>query len=142
VRPSRRFRFHLLGLAHLPSRKEISACAYTQKVVKLAHMLTDLDHEVIFYGGEDSDVEAHEFVQVISAVERVACYGDYDWRTEFFRHDGADRAYQTFNANAIRAIRARHRRGDFLLCSMGAYQRPIADAGYAEHVWVVEPGIG
>ena len=135
-------RFHLLGLAHLPTHRDISACAFTQKVLKLARMLGNLGHEVIFYGGEGSDVPASEFVQVISAAERRACYGDYDWHSEFFRHDAADTAHRIFNRNAIEAIRARCRPGDFLLCSMGNYHRPIADAQYPEHMWVVEPGIG
>jgi glycosyltransferase involved in cell wall biosynthesis len=136
------FRFHLLGLAHMPTCREVSACAYTQKVIKLAGMLGRLGHEVLFYGGEGSDVVADEFVQVLSTDERRACYGDYDWRSQFFRHDPADAAHQTFNRNAIAGIRQRHRPGDFLLCTMGTYHRPVADAGYPSHLWVVEPGIG
>jgi glycosyltransferase involved in cell wall biosynthesis len=137
-----RFRFHLLGLAHLPTHREVSACAYTQKTIKLARMLGTLGHEVIFYGGEGSEVAADEFVPVVSADERRACYGDYDWRSEFFRQDCSDAAHQTFNRNAIAAIRERHRAGDFLLCTMGTDHRPIAEAGYDNHLWVVEPGIG
>jgi glycosyltransferase involved in cell wall biosynthesis len=135
-----RFRFHLLGLAHLPTHRDISTCAYTQKIIKLARMLKNLGHSVIFYGGEGSDVQCDEFVQVISAAERRACYGDYDWTREFFRHDGRDAAHQAFNAHAISAIRARQRPGDFLLCTMGNYQQPIAQA--LQNLWVVEPGIG
>ncbi len=141
-RTDRPFRFHLLGLAHLPTTREVSACAFTQKVLKLARMLRALGHEVIFYGGEGSDVNADECVEVISADERRQCYGDYDWRSEFFRHSGEDSAHQIFNRNAIAAIRERMRAGDFLLCTMGTYQRPIATADYPAHLWVVEPGIG
>lgn len=133
-------RFHLLGLAHLPTRREFSPCAYTQKVIKLARMLKTLGHEVLFYGGEGSEVACDEFVPVLSAEARRACYGDYDWRREFFRHDGNDAAHRTFNRNAIHAIRARQQPGDFLLCPMGTYQQPIADA--LDGMWVVEPGIG
>ncbi len=100
-------RFHLLGLAHLPTRREFSPCAYTQKVIKLARMLKMLGHEVLFYGGEGSEVACDEFVPVLSAEARRACYGDYDWRREFFRHDGNDAAHRAFNRNAIHAIRAR-----------------------------------
>ena len=81
------FRFHLLGLAHLPTHPSVSACAYTQKVIKLARMLRQLGHAVTFYGGEGSEVVADECVQVVSAADRRAAYGDYDWQTEFFRHD-------------------------------------------------------
>src|SRR5262245_12332288 len=120
-----RFRFHLLGLAHLPTHREYSPCAYTQKVLKLARMLKSLGHEVLFCGGEGSEVDCDEFVPVLSAAERRASYGDYDWRREFFRHDGGDAAHRAFNRNAAAAIRARQRAGDFLLCTMGAYHRPV-----------------
>ena len=72
-----KFRFHLLGLAHLPTHWEYSLCAYTQKVIKLARMLKALEHQVIFYGGEGSEVECDEFVQVVTATDRLTCYGDY-----------------------------------------------------------------
>lgn len=134
------FRFHLLGLAHVPTNWEISSCAYTQKVLKLAKMLESLGHEVVFYGGEGSDVECDEFVQVITDSQRKATYGDYDWRTEFFKHDGNDAAYQTFNENALAVIKASQRAGDFLLCSMGTYQKPIADG--LPGIRVIESGVG
>lgn len=142
--PYRRMRFHLLGLAHLPTNKqpEVLCCAYTQKVVKLAQMLDSLGHEVIFYGGEGSDVACDEFVQVVSAAERLACYGDYDW-TEGYKHDGRDAAYQAFNVRASREIIARYEPGDFLLCSMGNYQKPIVDAVVpGRDIIEVESGIG
>src|SRR4051812_44031363 len=75
--PVRRFRFHLLGLAHLPTHRDCSPCAYTQKTVKLARMLKSLGHQVVFYGGEGSEVECDEFVPVVTAADRLACYGDY-----------------------------------------------------------------
>lgn len=138
--PTTRFCFHLLGLAHLPTYRDYSPCAFTQKIVKLGRMLKALDHQVIFYGGEGSEVECDEFVQVVSDAERAACYGDYDRRTEFFRHDPDDSAHRTFNRNAVAAIKARQRPGDFLLCTLGTYHKPIADA--VAELRVVEPGIG
>jgi len=137
----RPFRFHLLGLAHLPTRAEISTCAYTQKVIKLAWMLRSLEHEVIFYGTEGSEVLFCENVTVLSEQVRRATYGDYDWNREFFRHSGTDLAQRTFNENAVEEINKRKRPGDFLLCTMGNYQKPIAD-GVGEGMFVVEPGIG
>ncbi len=134
-----RGRFHLLGLAHLPTARAMRACAYTQKVWKLSKMLLDLGHEVILYGGEGSDAPCTEFVECVTEAERRACYGDYDWRKEFFRHDGGDSAHQAFNARAIPAILARKQPGDLLLCSMGTYQKPIADA---VGMRTVESGIG
>jgi len=136
----RQLRFHLLGLAHLPTSKEYRPCAYTQKIIKLARMLKSLGHHVTFYGGEGSDVECDENVTVLSNAVRQQCYGEYDWRSEFFKHDGNDLAYTTFSRNTIPEIQARKRDGDFLLITMGNYQKPIADAAGVR--FVVESGIG
>lgn len=134
------FRFHLLGLAHVPTHRDVYCCAYTQKVVKLSKMLKSLGHTVFLYAGEGSDADCDEFIQVVSDADRKACYGDYDWHSGFFKHDGKDAAYQTFNTNAIPAIKDRQQPGDFLLCTMGTYQKPIADA--LTDIRVVESGIG
>ena len=60
----KQLRFHLLGLAHLATHRNNSACAYTQKVVKLAKMLKEHGHTLYFYGVEGSEVEADEFIEV------------------------------------------------------------------------------
>jgi glycosyltransferase involved in cell wall biosynthesis len=117
-------RFHLLGLAHTKTNRSYMSCAYTQKVLKLARMLTDLGHEVIHYGAAGSDVPC-EHVSVLTDADQHKAYGDYDWQREFFRHDPNDHAYQTFNKNAIREINARKRQDDFLLVSFGGYQMPV-----------------
>ena len=107
-------RFHLLGLAHLPTTREYQNCAFSQKIVKLGRMLTELGHDVTFYGAEGSDVMCREFVPVLSEAERMACYGEYDWRKVPFREGtGDDVAHQTFNANAIREIAHGNRRATF-----------------------------
>lgn len=134
-----KFRFHLLGLAHLPTSREYMSCAYTQKALKLASMLKSLGHTVLFYGGEGSEVESDESIQVVSHADRVRTYGDYDWRTDFFKHGPKDHAHQTFNQNAIEAINARKQERDFLLCPMGNYHHPIADA---VGLTAVESGVG
>jgi len=134
-----KFRFHLLGLAHIPTRKEISACAYTQKVYKLASMLRSLGHYVIFYGVENSEVDCDEYHICLTDKDRRACYGDYDWDKEFFKHDGKDAAYTGFAKQAIETInRIKHPR-DFLLIPMGNYQQSISDG---TGLLTIESGIG
>lgn len=134
-------RFHLLGLAHLPTNKtEALACAYSQKVLKMAKMLKSLGHTVIFYGVEGSDVECDEFVQVSTQSVLKETYGDYDWHSECYRHHQEDLAYTTFNRNAIAEINRRKQSRDFLLIPMGNFQRPISDA--VEIPFTVEMGIG
>jgi len=94
---------------------------------------------VIHYGVEGSEVPCEDVV-CLTDLEQKAVYGDYDWRSEFFKHDPKDEAYQTFNIRATKAIRDRKTGNDILLISFGNYQRPIADA--VEIPFSVEMGIG
>lgn len=134
------YTFHLLGLAHIPTNKKMVACAYTQKTIKLASMLKSLGHKVYFYGTEGSQVECDEFIQVSTKQDRINCYGEYDWTKEFFKHDPKDSAHQIFTKNAIAEINKRKQEKDFLLITMGNYQKPIADA--VNLYLTVETGIG
>jgi glycosyltransferase involved in cell wall biosynthesis len=134
-----KLRFHLLGLAHLETNKSNSACAYTQKIVKLAKMIKSYGHTVYFYGVEGSEVECDEFIQVSTQAILHEVYGDYDRSRDFFKHDPKDLAHQTFNLNAIREINARKQSTDILLCPMGNYQEPVSAA---VSLLTVEPGIG
>lgn len=134
------FRFHLLGLAHLPTNEGMQSCAYTQKVWKLAKMLKKLGHSVFFYGGEGSEVECDRYYTVVTDAERKACYGDYNWGKEFFKHDPTDAVHKAFAARCIAEINAHKRKDDFLLCPMGTYDQPIADA--VKLRYTVESGIG
>lgn len=132
--------FHVLGLAHLPTVREISTCAYTQKILKLCSMLKKLNHKVIFYGVESSNVECDEFVQCLSLTEMEEVYGKYDYAREFFKHDGNDKAYVTFNTRAAAHINKIKNSDDFLLITMGNYQKLVADA--VQLTFTVEAGIG
>jgi glycosyltransferase involved in cell wall biosynthesis/SAM-dependent methyltransferase len=133
-------RFHVLGLQHTVSSKEFVACAYTQKVVKFAKMMTDRGHTVIHYGHEDSDLQCSEHVPVLTNEDWKKTYGDHDWRAHFFKFDTGDYAYTTFNANAIREIGKRKQRNDFILPFWGSGHRAICDAH--PDLICVEPGIG
>ena len=137
---SRTFRFHLLGLAHVPVHRDYSSCAYTQKILKLSKMLTDNGHEVILYAGEGSEAVCSELVECVSNEDRIRAYGDYDWRSEFFKHAPDDHAYKTFNENASREILKRRRERDFLLVTFGNYQLPIVNT--VGIPMTVEAGIG
>lgn len=136
---NQKMRFHLLGLAHLATNRTNSACAYTQKVLKLAKIIKNYGHTLYFYGVEGSEVVCDESITVSSQDILVRCYGDYDKSKEFFKHNPFDLAHRTFNQNAIKAINERKQTHDVLLCPMGNYQKPIADA---VELLTVESGIG
>lgn len=134
-----KLRFHFLGLAHLETHKRNSSCAYTQKIIKLAKMIKDYGHTIYFYGVEGSEVTCDEFIQVSTQEILKSTYGDYDRSKNFFQQDPNDFAHQNFNKNAINAILENKQDRDILLCPMGTYQKPIADA---VKLLTIEPGIG
>jgi len=137
---SSKFRFHVLGVPHTVSNKEYTGCAYTQKVVNFCKMMTTRGHHVIHYGHEDSDVLCTEHVTVTENKDLVRAYGNYDWRKGFFKFDVNDPAYTVFYSRAIRQIRARAEKYDFVLPFFGAGHRPVCDA--LPELITVEPGIG
>lgn len=142
----KKYRFHLLGLVHLPQSKKYMSCAFTQKNRKLTKMLIDLGHEVFFYGGEGSDVIEYcennprlTFIKTHTLEDIRKDYGDgdnrfelgYDWTTQDFRHDfNKEKKPSTlkFYLNAIKYINSIKRPDDFLLCTQGNYHKPVADA--------------
>ena len=154
----KRFRFHLLSLAHLPQSKKYSSCAFTQKNRKLARMLTSLGHTVFFYGAEGSDIEEYcnsknlHFVQTHTLKDIRKDYGDGDNRYEIgynytntdYRHDfnKSPRKPSTlkFYDSCIKHINKIKKPDDFLLASQGPYLKPIIDA--IKLYLTVESGVG
>lgn len=148
----RPFRFHLLGLVHLPVSERFMGCAFTQKIVKLSKMLLSLGHEVYLYGAETSDAPCTEFIQTHTMSDIRQEWGDgdnryelgYDWRGWGFRHDFNDNIKTgvtlKFYEKAVVGIEARKRDDDFLLNMQGYYHKPICDQ--LDLFLTCEPGIG
>lgn len=154
-RQDRKYRFHILGLAHVPVSEVFMGCAFTQKILKLVKMLTGLGHEVILYGAAGSDdipgvelVITHTMRDIRESWgegdNRPQCEGlGYDWKTKGFKHDfntARTEATKKYYDNAWAYINKNKRDDDFLLVMQGVYQKPIADA---VGLWLTcEPGIG
>ena len=136
----KKYRLHVLGLAHTKTTKEFSHCAYTQKVYKFGKMLTDLGHEVYHYGAEGSDLQCTEHITCVTDSEQVYTYDDRGWPNVIFNPDYYnDLAYKKFNERAIIEINKRKQPKDMLLCSMGRAQKSIADK---VGMLAIEMGIG
>jgi glycosyltransferase involved in cell wall biosynthesis len=147
----RKYRFHLLGLVHLPVSEKYMGCAFTQKIVKMSKMLLSLGHEVIIYGAEGSDAPCTEFVQTHTLSDIRQEWGDgdnrfdigYDWYTNGFRHDFNQARTPTtlkFYEAAGKYISKVKRPDDFLLLMQGKYHSPVAKM--ANLHLTCEPGIG
>lgn len=136
----KKHRLHLLTLPHTVTHHDYVACAYTQKNLKFAKMMTLRGHEVIHYGHERSEVVCSEHVTVTDDAVLREAYGDHDWRRHQFRHNTTDHANQEFVRRAIPEVQRRVRQNDFLLCSWGIGHQPIANA--VPQAIAVEPGVG
>jgi len=147
----KKYKFHLLGLVHLPCSREYMACAFTQKNYKIAQMLLSLGHEVVYYGAEGSDIPCTKFVETHTLADIRKEWGDgdnrfitgYDWKSGEFRHDFNSKrtaTYYKFVSKCIDEINATKNPDDFLLITQGAYHKPI-DTGVGLHL-SCESGIG
>lgn len=130
---------HLLGLAHLPTRYEYTACAFTQKILKLAKMFRSLGYTVYFYGVEGSEVECTEHVTVLSHDTWERTYGKQQSNATY-AYDIGDAAYAQFTLNAIREIEKRKGEQDILAVTFGTAHQAIARA--VNIPLTVEVGIG
>ena len=135
-------RLHLLGIPHTVTDHDYVACAYTQKVLKFAKMMTQAGHEVIHYGHERSRLTCSEHVTVSDDSVLEAAYGDHDWRRHQFQHNITDHANTEFIRRTIPEVIIRARPLDFLLCTWGIGHKPIADAVTHTGIIPVEPGVG
>jgi glycosyltransferase involved in cell wall biosynthesis len=138
---------HMLGLAHLPSieAEPVWACAYTQKMVKMARMMKARGYPVIFYGVEGSQVDCDEFVPCLSEEERAGQYGPLSrFAEDHFKYGPEDQAYQTFTRNAIEEINGRVQPGDILINPMGNFYEDLCKGVEKAHgiPFLVEGGIG
>ena len=148
---ARPYRFHLLGLVHLPVSERYMACAFTQKIVKLSKMLLSLGHEVFVYGAESSDVPCSKFFQTHTLKDIRNEWGEgdnrfdigYNWKKFGFRHDfnkERTRATLMYHESAAVAVNNNKQFDDFLLLFQGYYQKPVADK--VGLYLTCEPGIG
>jgi len=134
---------HCLAVPHTITNSDYVACAFTQKVKKFLTMFKDSsEYRTIHYGHKDSDTDAHEQVDITDNQTLIDAYGDYNWRSQQFKHSRDDVAHKTFNAKAPIEIAKRKKRGDLVLAFWGGTQEACHTANANNDLIVVEPGIG
>lgn len=119
-------RIHLLALCHTIVSKKYSVCAYTQKCLNFAKMMTSKGYDVIEYGPAGSESAATEHVTTITRDEQCRFWGNMepnlihnaDWFPE-------SPWWQLTNARAIQEIKSRKGKGDLLGIIAGFCQDPV-----------------
>lgn len=137
VRP---MRFHVLGIPHTVTRKDYSACAFTQNVRMFCKMMHARGHIIYHYGHTDSEVDCTEHISVTDNELFKKTYGHYDWKKELFKHNTSDLCNRTFNERAIEEVKKRKKNRDFLLLFWGLGHDAVGKA-HPDMV-VVEPAMG
>lgn len=133
-------KIHIPGLVHRDANPDWEPDAYVGKIWRLCRMLVGLGHEVFHYAGPSADTAAAD-VEVVTAADRHAWFGDESWAdTVFNEFDPAHPSWAAMNARAVEAIRARVEPGDIIGLTMGSAQGAIAGA-FPGHI-VAELGCG
>lgn len=134
---NKKYRFHLLGLAHLPVSEKYPSCAFTQKVVKFSKMMMSLGHEVFIYGAEGSDAPCTKFYQTHTLEDIRKQWGEGDDRFEIgYNFEEREFKYSTLGQSfvdkkmhdaVVRLINENKKEDDFLIVTMGGYYKLIAE---------------
>jgi len=122
-------RFHLFGLANIPTCKVNTYEPMTPLIWNMAKMLKDNGHHVTFYGAEGSDAPCDEMVVVVpkDLLPAGLVMGEHGVPMAAWKNDGASATWQSFINIGRLALRQRYRMGDISLISFGRYQRFVAE---------------
>ncbi len=134
-------RFHLPGLPHTEISAEYLACAYTQKVRKFGKMMLPRGHDVILYGGEQTDAVCTEHVTIINREMQKQFFGEHDPSAlPALQWNGDLPCWKLTSERAAKEIRKRARPGDFVGLIGGICQRAVADT--LPDLLCIEYGVG
>src|SRR5689334_24039124 len=99
-------KLHLVGLPHTQTTREVSVCAFTQKIIKFCKMMRPLGYEIILYAGDENEAECDELVTLVTREEQREWYGPFDLNLIPFQATwgGEDSPWKIFNGRAIDEI--------------------------------------
>lgn len=135
--------FHCLSVPYAPTRKEVSLCAFTQKVYKFCEEMTKRGHTVYHYGHKDSEVNCTEHITVTNNDVLQESYKDLNkWKIEGFEQSVHTKAVKIFNDNCIQELSKRIKsENEFILCWFGYAHEPCVKH-FQNKAIIVEPSIG
>ena len=122
-------RFHLFGLANIPTCKKNTYEPMTPLIWNMAKMLKDNGHHVTFYGAEGSDAPCDEMVVIVpkDLLPLGLVIGDCGVPAAAWKNDVRSPTWQSFINMGRLALRQRYRMGDISLISFGQYQRFVSE---------------
>jgi|TARA_R110002051_G_scaffold323842_1_gene418805 glycosyltransferase involved in cell wall biosynthesis len=133
--------FHVLSIPVHPTRKEITLCAFTQKVYKFCKIMTARGHTVFHYGHPDSKVNCTQHFNVISRATYDEVYQQKSWK-EFLPQKVFNKAHEEFNKNAAALIKKNKQSDeDFVLAFWGFGHAACCNELKDDYI-IVEPSIG
>jgi glycosyltransferase involved in cell wall biosynthesis len=134
--------YHLLGVAYSEANEFFSLCAFTMKLVRWCRLLNRMNASYVVYANANTSPHCRNVVEIFSTETRLAHYGpDVAWRSG--RHSFDQRINSPgaleWQRLATREVKARMKRGDWILASFGNFHQPIAIATGLE---ALEIGVG
>jgi len=135
--------FHCLSVPYTPTKKEVSLCAFTQKVYKFCEEMTKRGHTVYHYGHEDSEVTCTEHITVTNNEILKKSYQDLNiWKTEGYNQSVHNEAIKIINENCIKELNNKIKSpNEFILCWFGFAHEPCVK-NFKNKAIIVEPSIG
>ena len=135
--------FHCLSVPYSPTIKDVSLCAFVQKVYKFCDEMTKRGHAVYHYGHENSIVNCTEHINITNNDILINSYGNLnDWKTKGFNQSVNTEAVKIFNDNCVTELNKRIKSSnEFILCWFGFAHEPCVKQFYNKAI-VVEPSIG
>lgn len=118
--------FHVLSIPMYPTKKEITLCAFVQKVYKFCKKMTARGHTVYHYGHPDSDVPCTQHFDVIDRDTYDKDYGHQTWK-EFHDQSVGNETHTKFNFNSAAIINKNISEKDFVLPFWGFGHKACCD---------------
>jgi len=133
--------FHVLSIPVHPTCKEITICAFTQKVYKFCAEMFKRGHTVYHYGHPDSSVPCTKHIDVVSRKTYKDHFKGKKWQ-DFLSQSIKNKLHEEFNTNAAReALKHRHSKNDLVLAFWGVGHKGACEK-LKDSMIVVEPSIG